>query len=81
MEASSALENSMKIAMVIHDFYFLHYTKQEVFYAFNGSDDFPTMINMWLSLPSLFTHTTTDVLSLPPIPFGRNDNKQQKWQQ
>jgi hypothetical protein len=40
---------------------------QEVFYVFNGFDDFPTTLNMWLSLPSMFTHSSTVDTSLAGI--------------
>jgi hypothetical protein len=56
-------------------FFFAQYYAGSFFYVFNGSDDFPTTINMWLSLLSLFTHSSTVVLSLAPIPFARNDNR------
>jgi hypothetical protein len=36
-------------------------------YMFNGFDDFLTTINMWLLLPSMFTHSNTVVLSLAGI--------------
>jgi hypothetical protein len=65
MEAFSAFENSVEMLVVIHTFLFVLYITVSIFVLLRHNfDDFQTKIGVPLFLPSLFTHSTTLILSL-----------------